>query len=486
MSLPPQASFSTATTAVASNRLAYPSAEELASFKLPLKREDDDTKRNSMLDESGQEHKPVARPTTPTPPSPVSTEPSDHQISDDTASTVHGKSMISPRNTLSEKKASANIPATPRWPFQDATPRGGSVMVPITRSLTDSSGRFNSGRNSPPGEVSVSESLDEFQLRHPHARLLALHPPSLNNASSVQNLANLPELVEVPFRQAQSVRPVPMSHSDRLFNALHGRRLSRNLLRAGLRRHQQRKSGVKPQTYWFERIGIHRDMFTGCIIVAAFLLVNMLISTSALITLGISGSNMPSPLIIWVVVSFSTSVFSSTILGLMTRFRRAVKLDEESRGRSKEPKFCWDSEKQLPASPHEVAHRRRLGANDEETQPEEQLVDVSTVPEMVQIGNSFQFETHPQQSMGVITAPETEAGNEVPVGTALGDPTANGDLNNAGTQAFNIPRTETDEQIQSYWTDVSVVPSSKSDASSVTAVIASAPEVPTTNPTSRD
>ncbi|KAF6797510.1 hypothetical protein CSOJ01_12988 [Colletotrichum sojae] len=490
MSLPPQTSFSTATTAVASNRLAYPSAEELASFKLPHKHKADDTNSDSHYDESGEEHKPVEHPVTPTPPSPVSTESSDHQISDDTPSTVYGKSMISPRNTLSEKKASGNIPATPRWPFQDATPRGGTVMVPITRCLTDSSSNLNSGRRSPPGEVSVSESLDEFQLRHPHARILALHPATPNYTSSVQNLANLPELVEVPFRQAESVKPIPMSSSERLLNILHNRRLSRNILRARFRRHEQRKSGVKPATFWFQRISTQQDMFKGCQSVALFLAINMTMSTSILVTLGITGHAAPSALIVWTIVSGTTFLFSMTIVGLMVRFRHAVKMDEENRGRSKEPKMCWDSEKRLAASPHEVAHRCRLGAAyDEEAElesPSQRVVDVNDAPEMVQIRNSYQFETHPQQSMGVITAPETEHGNEAPVGTALGDPTAARDPSSAAPQAANIPRTDTDEQIETYWTDVSVVPSSNSAASSVTAVIASAPAVPTTNPASRD
>ncbi|KAF9873360.1 hypothetical protein CkaCkLH20_09173 [Colletotrichum karsti] len=457
---PLQASFSMATTAVASQGTAYPSVEEFKSFKLPPTPKTSEPMSDdisALSDESTQKHKADARPATPTPPSPVSTESSDHEIADDTPTTIQGKSMIEPQRPLSVQRPSATVPATPRWPFQDATPRA-SVMAPITHSYTQSS--LRGSRSSPPGQVSISESLDEFQLNHPNARRLALHPAGLAYTNTTRNLANVPEFVDRPFRPAQPETTIPMVYKEKRSNFFHGRRWSGHLLKFNFhRRHEKRNSAVKPRTYWYQRIAIQRDLWILWCLVAVFCVINALISVSALVALKVAHIKAPSALIVWVIVSVCTSIYTCTLIFFMHRFRRAIARDEENRGRSTRTKICGQSEMRFPASPREVAHRRRLAAA-------ARAQDQQTAQQSVTMTSANQ-------------GPKLDAGDEV-------DSTAHPD-NFSATESnimATIPRQGSDEQIQNYWTDVSLVPTTGSAASSVTAVIPSAPAGPTNSPRS--
>ncbi|GKT49518.1 uncharacterized protein ColSpa_09699 [Colletotrichum spaethianum] len=455
MSIPQQASFSSATTAVASRRTAYPSVEELASFKLPLKPcinepTCDDVSHSS--NESVHIRHLTPHPSTPTPASPITTETSDRDfIADDSPSTVHGESMFYPRHPLANRTPSTNIPVSPHWPFQDATPRL-SVMVPITQGITESSRAFNLGtRSSRIGQVSVTESLDEFQVNHPNANLLSLHPRPLTYSLAPRSLAKVPELVEKPQRNVQSKQAIPTTQREKPLTFLHSRRQSRHLFKLHLRhRREKRNSSVKPKTFWYQRLSISTKIFRGSASITMFFLVNSFVSTSALITLATARLNVPHGVVVWVIVSLSTCVFTLIILYLMRKFRNAVLYDEEHRGRSSNPKNSFDTHMghmQLPASPSEIYHRRQLGAAVEQ-----------------ELGYAEQMNNE------IVKSPRGLETNHVIPPSPFGQP-------------FDslVPFSPRDA-IDNYWISNSFISSAHSDASSMTAVITSSPKAPTTKP----
>ncbi|KZL71639.1 hypothetical protein CT0861_07353 [Colletotrichum tofieldiae] len=440
MSIPPQASFSSATTAVASRGTAYPSVEELASFKLPPKPSnveptcDDVSERSNEFDPIRQL---APQPSTPTPASPISTETSDRDFNlEDTPSTVHGESMLYPRHPLAARAPSINVPVSPHWPFQDATPRL-SVMVPITQSITGSSRAFNlSTRNSLVGQVSVSESLDEFQVNHPNAHLLSLHPRPLTYSQVTRNLTRIPELVEKPQREIQSKQGVPMVNDEKPINLPHSRRLKPNP-----RCREKQNISVKPKTFWYQRISVDTKIFRGSASITMFFLVNSFVSTSALITLATARLNVPRGIVVWVIVSLSTCAFTLMILYLMRKFRNAVLYDEENRGRSPLPKYSIEahmSHMHLPASPSEIYHRRKLGAAVEQEQN--------------YLG---------QMANELAKGPRGSEVNHIAQPSPVG-------------QTFNtLGPLSTLDAIDNYWTGNSFIMSVNSEASSTTAVITS-------------
>ncbi|OHE92132.1 hypothetical protein CORC01_12587 [Colletotrichum orchidophilum] len=378
MSLPPQASFSSATTAVASRGTAYPSVEEFTSFKLPTKPRIIKTLTSddiSDLSDEGDDgpHKP--NPSTPIPPSPVTSDESDHDFNlDDTPPTVCGKSMIYPRHPLSGKRP-ISIPVSPRWPFQDATPRP-STMVPIARSITVSSSRFNQSRSrdnyTPPIEVSVTESLDEFQINHPNGRLLASHPQGVPNhetgrSLTGRNLANIPTLVEKSEKDAQSSKVIPSQHRQRPFNLFHRRRWSSQVLKVQLlrRRQDKRKRAFETNTIWYERISLDDNIYGGSIVLTLFFVTNAIVSITVIITMTASKMSIPYFIIVWVMASLIVMTFTIIMLFRMRSFRKkAIALiDDEKRIRSTTfPKLSHEGHLHLPADSAEVAHRRQLGA----------------------------------------------------------------------------------------------------------------------------
>ncbi|KAI8282230.1 hypothetical protein K4K56_011220 [Colletotrichum sp. SAR 10_98] len=459
--LPGQASFSTATTAVASQGVAYPSVEEFTSFKLPATPKIVEPNCDSVSEESDNEGKLEPRPATPTPPSPVSTESSDLQINDDTPTNVRGESMIFPRQPLSVPRSSNATLGTPRWPFQNATPRP-SVMVPMTRSVTASTTQWLDVRRSHPPEVSMTESLDEFQINHPHARMLALHPAnlSLHLPHTPHQIRHLPQLVETPFRPAGPAPDAPQPRKNRSGNFFDW---SRRLLKSGLRSgHGQRNSAIKPKTWWYQRISTQKDMFYGCTLFALFFLINFTVSTTIFATIQHFTKRTPFWLAIWEIISLCLFAFTSVIWILMFRFRKSVHVDEESRGRSIMPRAC--NETHIPASPREIEHRRTLGAasqREQRIQSMQQSDKVDSAPHAVQI---------------------TEIPEEATVAQAVDHPD-NYVVTEENIMA-TIPRNNTNEQIENYWTDVSLLPTSQSQVSSTTAVIDTAPAVPANTPRS--
>ncbi|KAK6211690.1 hypothetical protein QIS74_10954 [Colletotrichum tabaci] len=486
MSIQPQASFSSETTAVTSRGNVYPSVEEFASFKLPpkptiIEPACDDI--SDLSDESRHAHRLAPRPFTPTPPSPVTTESTDRNLDDDTPSTVHGESMITPRNTLATAKRASllTVPASPRWPFQDATPRA-SVMVPITRSITESSQGFNrSTRNSQVGQVSVSESLDEFQVNHPNARLLSLHPRPLTYFSVTRNLANIPELVEKPQGDAQSRQSIPATFRDGAaspFDYHHGRRWSRHLIDIHLhRRHGDRDRVMAnggTETFWFQRISVDSNIFRASAILTMFFLMNSFISASSLVTLTTARLNVPHGLIVWVIVSLTTSVFTVTILCLMNNFRNAaVPSDEESQiDSAHQHKRSFDAHVQLPlpASPSEVHHRRQLAAA--------AAAEREPAAHAAQTNHEL---TKSARGSGMIQASRPSS-----AGPALDTATPS---STHETDSVHLKTGKTQEQDNNSaavycWTDVSLGPETSSDTSSMTAVIATTSQAPTSNPAS--
>ncbi|KAL0933981.1 uncharacterized protein CTRU02_210780 [Colletotrichum truncatum] len=462
MPLQGQASFSTATTAVASQSTAYPSLEEFAMFKNPPpKPEIMEPMCDSASEKPDQEHKLDPRPVTPNPPSPISTDSSDDKIADDTPSTIHGESMIFPRHPLSNRKHAANVPTTPRWPFQDATPR---VMVPITRSVTSSSSPFNLGsKKSPPGKVSVSESLDEFQLNHPNARLLELHPPQLAYNETTRNLANVPELVEKPLHQAQSAETITEVNKKH-FNPFRGGRWNPRSPKANVGQPDEKLDSIaKPTTVWYQRLSLQKDAFRGSAAITLFLIANTFISISSLVTLTVADVAAPPALIVWVIVSVTTSAFASTIILLMIRYRRAVAFDEENRFRSYQPKVFSESDVHLPASPREVAHRQKLGSAPVQ-------------------GHQFEQTVHPSEKTGSV--PEMgQVTYEVPMDTEADqmDDFAFDDRNIIDT----VPRHVSDEeQIESYWADVPLTSRPMCAKCHIEALKATVTQTPTDSPQS--
>ncbi|KZL82638.1 hypothetical protein CI238_04190 [Colletotrichum incanum] len=455
MSIPPQASFSSVTTAVASRGTAYPSVEKLASFKLPSKPSMDEPTCDKVSDHSN-ESDPIRQlaphPSTPTPASPVSTETSDRDFNlEDTPSTIHGESMLYPRHPLAARAPSINFPVSPHWPFQDATPRP-SVMVPVAQSITGSSRAFHlSTRNSPIGQVSVSESLDEFQVNHPNAHLLSLHPRPLTYRQVTRNLTKIPELVEKPQRDIQSKQGVPMTYNEKPINAPHCHRLSRRIGKPNLRRHPEKRTiTAKPKTFWYQRISVDTKIFRGSATITMFFLVNSFVSTSALITLVTARLDVPRGIVVWVIVSLSTCAFTLMILYLMRKFRNAVPFDDENRGcppLPKQPLEASMSHMQLPASPSEIYHRRQLGA----------AVEQET--------------SHPEQTTNeLVKRPHGPEVNQVTQSSPI-------------SQIFNplgplSPR----EAIDNYWTDNFFISSADSEASSRTAVITSTSKALRNNP----
>lgn len=467
MSLPPKASFSSATTAVASRSTAYPSVEEFTSFSMPSTPKIVEPTQEDVPeipDKYNKARRLDPRPSTPIPPSPIPTEASDRDfIFDDTPSTVRGQSMLMPRHPLANRNPSGGIPVSPRWPFQNATPRV-SVMAPITRSVTDSSSRFNkSARGSPPGQVSVSESLDEFQLNHPNAQLLALDPPPLSYRDATRMLVNVPELVEKPDREVQSTKGVPVSHKGGQSRLFHNRRWSHHFLNFHLhRRHKKRNSSALLTTFWYQRISTHRKTFQGSAAIAIFFVASSFVSVTALITLDIAGLSIPHGLIVWVIVSVITCTFTAAILLLMIRFRRAVAFDEENRGRSLHSKLYYENHPPLAASSDEVAHRRQLGAATKQEQEamhghpfSERTIDVPDMAHVMQATPIHQAVEHVHDTASV-------------------HPTAN---------SASMPQISNDP-VEKYWAGASTVTASKSDASSITAVIATAPKAPANTPRS--
>ncbi|KAK2033155.1 hypothetical protein LX32DRAFT_706440 [Colletotrichum zoysiae] len=444
MSIPPQASFSSESTAVASRATVYPSFEELTSFKLPAK---DDIVDSTIADTSdssnGLKHtrQLVPNPSTPRHPSPASSETSGREFTpDDTPSTIHGESMFYPRHPLANRTPFTKVPVSPRWPFQNATPRT-TAMVPISQSVTSSSRTLNpNARRSTIGHVSVSESLDEFQISHPNAKLLSLHPRPLTYNQTGRNLARIPELVEKPEWNVRPVRGVPMAHPEK----------PRRFLKIRLRRRRRcgdeggRGRSAKPRTVWYQRISVDKKVFRAAAGVTMFFLVNSFVSASALITLATARIPVPHGVVVWVIVSLSTCAFTLTTLYLMRKFRNAVALDEERRGRPPRPKLSFDASHMcnmdLPASPTEILHRRQLGAAAAAADEHEQMMQV----ERADMTGAAQ--PCPAGPFGTFTPP-------------------------------HYPRDDYDASAvaDSYWTDNSVVVSAGSEASSRTAVIPSTP-----------
>ncbi|KAK1988154.1 hypothetical protein LZ30DRAFT_578676 [Colletotrichum cereale] len=451
MSIPPQASFSSETTAVASRTTAYPSFEELTAFKLPLKVDIVDSASDDASDRSGEFKRTrqlAPNPCTPRRPSPVSTETSDCDFTlEDTPSTIHGESMFYPRHPLANRTPSINVPVSPRWPFQNATPRT-TVMVPIAQSVTSSSRTLNPNvRRSTIGHVSVSESLDEFQVTHPNVQLLSLHPRPLTFSHTGRNLARISELVEKPERNVQSAQGTPMTYDEKKPRGPSSPRVFK--MRLGRRRHEERGCPSKPQTSWYQRISVDRKIFRASAGITMFFLANSVVSASALVTLASARIPVPHGVVVWVIVSLSTCAFTLTTLYLMRKFRNAVIYDEEQRGRSPHPKLSFDAAHMcnmvLPASPTEIHHRRQLGAaaaEQEQIRAAERMGDGSFVDPR---GSEM-----------------TRAAHAFPAGPF--DVLAPYDPRNA---------------VEDYWTDNSIILSAGSEASSVTAVISSSPKAAT-------
>ncbi|WQF86436.1 hypothetical protein CDEST_11450 [Colletotrichum destructivum] len=484
MSIQPQASFSSETTAVTSRGNVYPSVEEFASFKLPpnptiIEPTCDDI--SDLSDESHHTHRLAPRPFTPAPPSPVTTESTDRNLDDDTPSIVHGESMISPQNTLATAKRASllTVPASPRWPFQNATPRA-SVMVPITRSITESSHGFNrSTRSSQVGQVSVSESLDEFQVNHPNARLLSLHPRPLTYLSVTRNLANIPELVEKPQGDAQSRQSIPATFRDGAaspFDYHHGRRWSRHLIDIHLHRRRGDRDRVMAngatETFWFQRISVDSNIFRGSAIITMFFLMNSFISASSLVTLATARLNVPHGLIVWVIVSLSTSVFTVTVLCLMNNFRNAVvPSDEESQiDSAHQHKRSFDAHVQLPASPSEVYHRRQLAA----------AATAEREPAARAAQTNHESTKSARGSEMIQTSRPSSAGPTLDTAT----PSSAHETDSVHLKTGKIQEQDKNSAAVYCWTDVSLGPETSSDTSSMTAVIATTSQAPTNNPAS--
>ncbi|TDZ37766.1 hypothetical protein CTRI78_v011033 [Colletotrichum trifolii] len=465
-----QTSISTATTAVASQHPTYPSAGNLHGFNMPnqltfVKTDCDGVsvlsdESEGKLQEADNKHGDEAegkhhlRPLTPSPPSPVSTESSDRKLSDDTTSTVHGESMMSPKPTLSSRADSTKTLGTPRWPFHDATPRP-SVMASIARSLTDSSSRLNQSiASSPPGQVSVTDSLDEFQLNHPNARRLELHPLPFVYGDNTASVSSVPQLVPVITPLPQPLQALPAVHKSLTGRVFHSRRQSRRLPKLSLRqRHEKRASGVKPKVWWFESISTHKDMFYGSCVVAIFFIVDAFISVTAYITLTVNDIPIPSAVLVWVVVGITTCAFAASILYLMVRFRRDVAFDEESRGRSSQRKLCNETE---TSASYEMAMLRRMSA------------------------------VHDGQSGRDIPTPDfIEMTSVGPVSHIDGAMSAHHNNSNAHLRDGAIARQDNSDQVDNYWTDVSLAPSSQDERGPSTAAAnaASKPQapVPTSN-----
>ncbi|KAK2010017.1 hypothetical protein LZ32DRAFT_391641 [Colletotrichum eremochloae] len=443
MSIPPQASFSSETTAVASRTTAYPSFEELTSFKLPFKDDIVDSTSDDVSNHSNEFKRTrqlAPNPSTPRRPSPVSTDTSERDFTpEDTPSTIHGESMFYPRHPLANRTPSIKVPVSPRWPFQNATPRN-TVMVPISQSITSSSRTLNPNvRRSIIGHVSVSESLDEFQVTHPNAQLLSLHPRPLGYHHTGRNLAKIPELVEKSEWNVQSIQSTPTTHTEK------PSRPSPRLLKLRLRRRREKRGrSAKPQTAWYQRISVDRKVFRTSATITMFFLVNSFVSASALITLAAARLPVPHGIVVWVIVSLSTCAFTLTTLYLMRKFRNAVSYDEEHRGRSTRPKLSFDASHMcnmdLPASPTEILHRRQLGAAAEKDQMQAERANNGSVVD-------------PRGSE------MTRATQPFPTGPF-------------GTFLPHYPRDAADD----YWTDNSIIVSTSSEASSMTAVIPSTPK----------
>ncbi|EFQ35886.1 hypothetical protein CGRA01v4_14011 [Colletotrichum graminicola] len=447
MSIPPQASFSSETTAVASHGTAYPSFQELTSFKLPLKDDIVDSTIDDVPDHLNglkSTRRIAPNPSTPRHPSPVSTETSDGDLTpEDTPSTVHGESMFYPRHPLANLASSIKVPASPRWPFQNVTPRT-TVMVPISQSITSSSRALNlSGKRSTIGHVSVSESLDEFQTSHPNAKLLSLHPRPLTYNKIGRNLAKIPELVEKPEWNVQPIHGMPMEHyekprrpSPRLFKIRFRRR----------RRHERHGHSAKPQTFWYQRISVDKKIFRASASITMFFLINSFVSASALITLTTARLPVPHGIVVWVIVSLSTCAFTLTTLCLMRKFRNAVIYDEERGGHSPYPEVPFDvshmCNMDLPASPTEILHRRQLGTAAAEQE---------------------KMQAERTKNGTIVDSRESEV-------AATTQPCPAGPF---GTFVSQHPR---DAVAEDYWTDDSVIVSAGSETSSTTAVIPSPPK----------
>ncbi|KAK2059992.1 hypothetical protein LY76DRAFT_677510 [Colletotrichum caudatum] len=447
MSIPPQASFSSESTAVASRATVYPSFEELTSFKLPAKDDIVDSTGADSSDNSDglkRTRQLAPNPSTPRHPSPTSSETSGRDLTpDDTPSTIHGESMFYPRHPLANRTSSTKVPVSPRWPFQNATPRT-TVMVPISRSITSSSRTVNpNARCSTIGHVSVSESLDEFQISHPNAKLLTLHPRPLTYNLTGRNLARIPELVEKPEWNVRPAQGMSMAQHEK----------PRRFLKVRLRRRRRgddddeggRGRSAKPRTVWYQRISVDKKVFRAAAGITMFFLVNSFVSASALITLTAARIPVPRGVVVWVIVSLSTCAFTLTTLYLMRKFRNAVAHDEERRGRPPRPALSFDASHMcnmdLPASPTEILHRRQLGA----------AAAAAVVAEQ-------------EQMMQAERANMTGAAG--PFGT-FAPP--------------HWPRDGGDgDEDDYYWTDNSVVVSAGSEASSRTAVIPSTPKSSTT------
>ncbi|OLN97848.1 hypothetical protein CCHL11_02577 [Colletotrichum chlorophyti] len=495
-----QASLSSATTAVASRRTAYPSVEELAAFRMPsppktVEPEDAGYDKKPTL-KHGKKHKLKPPPSTPIPPSPVTTEASDRDfVFEDTPSTVHGESMIQPRKPLGSRLFSTNHPLGPRWPFQDATPRP-SVMVPIARSATDTPpDRLN--RGSKLGRVSMNESLDEFQLNHPNAKLLSLHPASLSQTDTSRSLTmghvnRVPQLVERPEQRPQSRRSISANNRERPLQFLrkfHNRRWSRHLLKLHLHsRQEKRNSSAQSKTFWYQRISTHKHIFRGSVAITIFFFINSLVSLTALCTLSIADLGASHGLIVWVITSFVTGLFAAVVLWSMMRYRRAVAVDEENHGRWAFPKTLGEAQMEIPASPYEVAHRRHLGAaaeTDHNIGRVRRMSALIQMPGTRSVPDTNRVQAKPtgivETSRASRKTPITNDFNPLPLFPAR------------DTNSFHLHpgasqrQQDTTGDIIGYWAGIPTGPSpnSKSETSSVTAVIVSVPKGPTNSPESR-
>ncbi|KAK1675518.1 hypothetical protein BDP55DRAFT_537430, partial [Colletotrichum godetiae] len=368
MSLPPQASFSSGTTAVASRGAAYPSVEEFASFQLPTKPRIIKTLTSDDVSDLSHEPydapRPETNPTTPIPPSPMSSKESDRVINlDHTPPTVRGQSMILRRHLLSGKAKS------PRWPFQNATPRT-STMVPIVRSFTATSSRFDCPSRddyNPAVEISVTESLDEFQINHPNSRLLASHPQGLSVHETGRNLANIPTLVEKSEKDAQSSKAIPSKYRQRPFRLFHHRRCSSQLLNIQILRHrqEQRKEDFETDTTWYERISLDDKIYVGSAVLTLFFITNAIVSITVVITMTASQMSIPYFVVVWVMVSIIVMIFTVVMILRMRSFRKKATalIDDERRVRSTTfPKLSHEGHLHLPADAAEIAHRRQIAA----------------------------------------------------------------------------------------------------------------------------
>ncbi|KAK1624689.1 hypothetical protein BDP81DRAFT_437208 [Colletotrichum phormii] len=466
MSLPPQASFSSGTTAVASRGAAYPSVEEFTSFKLPTKPRiiktltSDDV--SDLSDEPYDAPRPAPNPSTPIPPSPMSSEESDRVINlDYTPPTVRGQSMILHRHPLSGKAKS------PRWPFQNATPRT-STMVPIVRSFTATSSRFDYRSRddyNPAVEISVTESLDEFQINHPNGRLLASHPQGLSvhetgrNLTS-RNLANIPTLVEKPEKDAQSSNAIPSKYRQRPFRLFHHRRCSSQLLNLQIlrRRQEKRKKDFETDTTWYERISLDDKIYVGSAVLNLFFITNTIVSITVVITMTASEMSIPYFVVVWIMVSIIVMIFTVVMILRMRSFRKKVTalIDDEKRVRSTTfPKLSHEGHLHLPADAAEIAHRRQIAAalaNEQahaasSTQESEKSSDGTVVDQVTQPPAVFD-----------------------PFAPAMPHDTSSIYLSASGTSPQGIQDTS-----DTAWQNVDLAAAGNSRTSSMTAVVPSAP-----------